>query len=228
MDWERVLWERMAYGSGVALKNIEVLIVEDDVDQLETLKKTLGAAEGIVVAGAFADPQKAWEAAAEIKFDVMITDITMPGMGGVELIRLIRNRFPDVEIIAFSAHDEISIVFSALKAGATGYLLKSSTEQQVIDAVAEAAKGGSPITPKVARSIIMDFQSEARNAAFQLLPREKEILRKVEMGCTYKEVGEHLNISAHTVHWYLRKVFEKLHAKSKQEAVYTAKKHGLI
>jgi DNA-binding NarL/FixJ family response regulator len=210
------------------MKDIKVLIVEDDIDQLEALKTTLGAAEGMVVTGAFADPNKALETAPEIEFDVVVTDIAMPGMNGVDLIRHIRNRFSDVEIIALSAHDDITIVFNALKAGATGYLLKSSTDQQVIDAVAEAAKGGSPITPKVARSIIMDFQSAARDAALQLLPREKEILRKIEMGCTYKEVGNHLNLSVHTVHWYLRKVFEKLHARSKQEAVYTAKKHGLI
>ncbi|MBI5179297.1 MAG: response regulator transcription factor [Nitrospinae bacterium] len=210
------------------MKDIKVLIVEDDVDQLECLRATLGGAEGIAVAGSFADPQKAWEKAAAIEFDVMVTDINMPGLSGLELIRRVRNRFPDVEIIALSAHDEISIVFNALKAGATGYLLKSGTDQQLIDGVAEAAKGGSPITPKVARSIIVDFQSVARDAAIQLLPREKEILRKIETGCTYKEVGEHLNISAHTVHWYLRKVFEKLHASSKQEAVYTAKKHGLL
>ncbi|MBI3793906.1 MAG: response regulator transcription factor [Nitrospinae bacterium] len=210
------------------MKDIKVLIVDDDLDQLENLKSIIGGAKGMAIVGAFSDPAKAMDSAPKIEFDVMITDLAMPGMSGVDLIRRVRNCCSDVEIIALSAHDEITIVFNALKAGATGYILKSSTDKQVIDAVSEAARGGSPITPKVARSIIMDFQSEARDAALQLSPREKEILRKIETGCTYKEVAEHLNLSAHTVHWYLRKVFEKLHARSKQEAVYNAKKLGLL
>ncbi|MBI5179766.1 MAG: response regulator transcription factor [Nitrospinae bacterium] len=210
------------------MKTLRLMLVEDDTLQIEQLKATFEASQRLTVAGAYTDPQAALDALGDVAPDILLSDIGMPGMSGLELIRRASEKLPSLDIIALTVHEDPSTVFEAIKAGASGYLLKSSTDEELVNAIFDTAEGGSRITPKIARMIIMNMQGEVADAAFQLTAREVEILRKIEMGRTYKEIAGEVELSVHTVNSHVKRIFSKLHARNKQEAVFFAKKRGIL
>jgi len=207
---------------------MRLVIIEDDPLLLENLSLLLGGEEGITVTGSYRSAEDAMRSLREAAPDVMLTDLGLPGMSGVELIKKAKEEMPSLEIMAHTVFEDRERVFSAIKAGASGYILKGSSPREIIESIHSLYKGGAPMSPKIARKIILEFQDEATGEQFLLTPREKEIVRRVEDGLTYKEIGEKLGISTHTVHTHIKNIYEKLQAKDRNDAIMKARKKGII
>ena len=207
---------------------MKISIVEDDVLLRENLKLLLSGESGITVVSVYGTAEEALQGIKKARPDILLTDIGLPGMSGIDLIRNVKDLIPDLEIMAHTVFDDRETVFSAIKAGASGYILKGSTPRDLIDALHTLAKGGSPMSPKIARKVIREFQDEGVDDQYILSHREIEIVKEIENGLTYKDIASKLAISPHTVHTHIKNIYEKLHAKDRPEALVTARKKGLI
>ncbi|HAK89278.1 MAG TPA: DNA-binding response regulator [Nitrospiraceae bacterium] len=211
---------------------MRLAIVEDNPLLLESLRLVLGGEKDINVVGAFGSAEDALAAIEkdnpEIMPQVMVVDLGLPGMSGVDLIREIKEESPDIEIIAHTIFEDKENVFAALKAGASGYLLKGNGPRELIEGIHNLHEGGAPMSPKIARKVIIEFQEEGVQEQYLLTHREKEIVKEIENGLSYKEIAVKFNISPHTVHTHIKKIYEKLHAKDRKEALVKARKKGII
>jgi two-component system NarL family response regulator len=207
---------------------MKVAIVEDDVLLRQNLKLLLSGESGISVVSAYGSAEEALRSIGKARPEILLADIGLPGMSGIELIREVKEQMSGIEIMAHTVFDDRETVFSAIKAGASGYILKGSTPRELIDALHTLAKGGSPMSPKIARKVIREFQDEGIDEQYLLSHRETEIVRQVENGLTYKDIAQKLNISPHTVHTHIKNIYEKLHAKDRQGALVAARKKGII
>jgi RNA polymerase sigma factor (sigma-70 family) len=208
---------------------MKLVIVEDDPILLESLKLLLSGETGITVAGAFGSAEEALRALRKSSPEVMLADLGLPGMSGIELIKQAKDNMPDLEIIAHTVFEDRENVFSAIKAGASGYILKGSSPREIVEAIHEIHKGGAPMSPKIARKVIHEFQDEnIEEQQYILSQRERDILKCVEQGLTYKEISLRLNISSHTVHTHIKNIYEKLQARDRGEALVKARKTGMI
>jgi len=208
---------------------MRLVIVEDDPLLLENLKLLLSGESGIIVGGAFSSAEDALHALRKAAPDVMLADLGLPGMSGIDLIKKVKEEMPDVEILAHTVFEDRENVFSAIKAGASGYILKGSSPREIVEAIHELHKGGAPMSPKIARKVIHEFQDEnTTSEQYILSQREKDVVRCIEEGLTYKEISEKLKISSHTVHTHIKNIYEKLHAKDRGDALIKARKSGII
>jgi len=207
---------------------MKVSIVEDDVLLRENLKLLLSGEPGIFVVSAYGSAEEALASIKRSRPDILLADIGLPGMSGVDLIRQLKDQMPDLEIMAHTVFDDRETVFSAIKSGASGYILKGSTPRDLIDALHTLAKGGSPMSPKIARKVIREFQDDAVDEQYLLSHRETEIVKAIENGLTYKDIAAKYNISPHTVHTHIKNIYEKLHAKDRQGALVAARRKGII
>jgi DNA-binding NarL/FixJ family response regulator len=207
---------------------MRLVIIEDDAMLRETLKLLLSGEPGITVTGTYSSAEEALRGIKKAAPEVVLCDLGLPGMSGIELIKTLKKRTPAIEFMAHTVFDDRENVFSAIKAGASGYLLKGSSPRDINEALYELHKGGSPMSPKIARRVIHEFQDEDISEQFILSQREKAIIKCVERGMTYKEIAVELSISAHTVHSHIKRIYEKLHAKDRGEALNNARKTGLI
>lgn len=207
---------------------MRLVIIEDDPLLLENLTLLLRGEEGITVAGAYRSAEDAMKSLRNAAPEVMLTDLGLPGMSGVELIKKAKEEMPSLEIMAHTVFEDREKVFSAIKAGASGYILKGSSPREIIESIHSLYKGGAPMSPKIARKIIHEFQDDAAGEDFLLTQRETEIVKRVEEGLTYKEIGERLSISTHTVHTHIKNIYEKLQAKDRSDAIIKARKRGII
>jgi DNA-binding NarL/FixJ family response regulator len=207
---------------------MKVSIVEDDALLRQNLKLLLGGETGISVVSVYSTAEEALVGIKRARPEILLTDIGLPGMSGIELIRELKDQMPGLEIMAHTVFDDRETVFSAIKAGASGYILKGSTPRDLIDALHTLAKGGSPMSPKIARKVIREFQNEGIDEQYLLSHRETEIVKEIENGLTYKDIAMKLNISPHTVHTHIKNIYEKLHAKDRQGALVAARKKGII
>lgn len=210
------------------MERIRLLIVEDDSFLLENLKLILSDEAGITVAAAVGSAEEAMTALKTSSPDAMLTDLGLPKMSGIDLIRKAKAEMPELDIIAFTAFDDRETVLSAIKAGASGYILKGCSARELVEALQNLFAGGSPMSSKIARAVIMEFQGSDMKEQYLLTPREKEILIGTEKGLSYKELADKLNISPHTIHTHIKKIYEKLHAKDRKEALLSARKKGII
>jgi len=207
---------------------MKVSIVEDDVLLRQNLKLLLSGETGITVVSVYGSAEEALAGIKRSRPEILLADIGLPGMSGIELIGELKEQMPDLEIMAHTVFDDRETVFSAIKAGASGYILKGSTPRELIDALHTLAKGGSPMSPKIARKVIREFQDEGVDEQYLLSHRETEIVKEVENGLTYKDIATKLSISPHTVHTHIKNIYEKLHAKDRQGALVAARKKGII
>lgn len=207
---------------------MKIAIVEDDMLLRENLKLLLSGETGISVVSTYASAEEALTGLKRARPDILLADIGLPGMSGIDLIRAVKNRMPDLEIMAHTVFDDRETVFSAIKAGASAYILKGSTPRELIDALHTLAKGGSPMSPKIARKVIREFQEDTLDDQYVLSSRERGIVKEIENGLTYKDIAVKLKISPHTVHTHIKNIYEKLHAKDRQGALVAARKKGII
>ncbi|MBT3273356.1 MAG: response regulator transcription factor [Spirochaetales bacterium] len=207
---------------------VRIVIVEDNDLLRNNLQILLEGEKGVSVVGTYPDAEDALENIDDIPFDILLADIGLPGRSGIELIGEVKSRYPDVDILAHTVFDNRGTVYSAIKAGASGYMLKGSSPRELIEALHSLHHGGAPMSPKIARAIITDMQDGSEKEHYILSPRETQILKGLEDGFTYAELAEQFNISSHTVHSHIKNIYEKLHARGRQDALVKARKKGII
>ena len=207
---------------------MQIAIVEDNTLLRENLVFLLNGEKGFEVCGDYGTAEDAFSALKKNKPDILLVDIGLPGMSGIDLIRKLKSTHPEMEIMVHTIFDARDTVFAAIKAGATGYILKGASPRELVESIENLARGGAPMSPKIARAVIGEFQDVDHGEQYLLTPREKEILIELEKGFTYKELAEKLSISHHTIHTHIKKIYEKLHAKSRKDALTTARKKGII
>lgn len=202
---------------------IRVSIVEDDTPVREILKGWLSAAEGFEFAGEYDCAEDGLAELPRQKPDVVLMDIKLPGLSGVECVRQLKPQMPQTQFVMHTVYEDSNHIFDALRSGATGYLLKQSSHDELLAALKYVHAGGSPMTSYIARRVAQFFpntppQSEADDN-LQLSPREREVLEMLARGFLYKEIADALSISIRTVDTYIRRIYEKLHVRSRAQAV---------
>lgn len=196
-----------------------VSVIEDNKQYQQTLKELIEDCPQFGIGHVFSSAEEALPHLGDLT-GIVIVDIKLPGMNGANLIAKIRQANKNVHCIVCSMYDDDEFIFSALKNGALGYILKDSTGDQIIAALEEIAKGGSPMSPYIARRVIASFQTTEQKKVNELLSdREQQILEEVSMGLIYKEIAEKLFISHQTVKQHIKKIYQKLHVQNKVEAL---------
>jgi len=208
---------------------MRIAIVEDDSLLKGNLSLLLQGEPGITVTGSYSSAEDALKGLEEQVPDLMLVDIDLPGMSGIELIREVKSSHPGMEIMTFTIFEDRETVFSAIRAGASGYLIKGSTPRELVESLRILYEGGAPMSPRIARKVIRELRGEPGEGEEEALTlREKEILLRIKRGLPYKAIAEELSISPHTVHTHIKKIYEKLHAKTRGEALHRAQRQGLI
>lgn len=205
-----------------------LVLVEDDPLLRDNLRILLSGEPGIKLVGAFASAEEALAQLDTLRPRLMLSDLNLPGMSGIDLIREAKQRFPDMEIMAHTIKEDRTTVFAALKAGATGYIIKGARPSALIEALYNLSEGGAPMSPKIARAVVQEFQDASETPESILSAKEKEVLAGIQEGLSYKEIGQKLFISPHTVHSHIKKIYEKLQARDKQDAISKARRRGLL
>lgn len=203
-------------------KATTVVIVEDDLGIREMLSRVVGNAKGLELLGAYGDGESALAGVAHLKPGVVVMDIQLPGMNGIECTRAVREVSPETQVLVFTVFGDSEHVFEALKAGASGYLLKRTSRAEILEGIELVRDGGAPMSGGIARLVVESFREEAANkskACENLTQREEEILGLLAKGYLAKEIADQLSISFFTVRFHIRKIYEKLHVRSKTEAI---------
>jgi DNA-binding NarL/FixJ family response regulator len=208
---------------------MEIVLVEDDNKIRDYLTALIGGSEGFTINAAFATAEDAIQyltnhGGAEIQ--IVITDIELPGKSGIDLISWLKPSYPQLQIMVLSSYEDSDRIFRALKAGASGYILKNTPANKLIESIHDLANGGSPMSSQIARRVVSAFQQEIvlPNAQENLSIREKEVLHWLAQGYRYQEIADKLFISIETVRTHIRNIYEKLHAHNRKQAL---KKVGL-
>ena len=200
---------------------ISVCIVDDNKDIRSALEQIILMAEGYTLAGSFSDAEEALQKIPLAQPKVVLMDINMPGMKGMECVRQLKAQLPAVQFLMLTVYEDSDSLFASLKAGASGYLLKRTASARLLEAIRDVYAGGSPMTPQLARRVVQFFSKPTEQTApvSQLTTGEKEFLDQLANGYAYKEIAERMKISIDTVRSYVRTVYEKLHVHSRTEAV---------
>ena len=210
--------------------SVRVSIVDDDEQLREGLALIINATPGYQCVGRFGSVEEALERIASACPDVLLLDITLPGMPGSEGVRLLRQRCAGVEVLMLTIFDEQEKVFESICNGASGYLLKNMPPARLLDAIRDVVDGGAPMSPEIARKVIHLFQA-ARPAVRtdeHLTRREVTLLGLLAQGHSYQAAADSLEITVNTVRNYIRSIYDKLHVHSKSEAVSKALRSGII
>jgi DNA-binding NarL/FixJ family response regulator len=200
---------------------ITVSLVEDNNELRGTLARMIDRAAGFKCLSQFANAEDALAALPQEKPDVVLMDINLPGMNGVECVRQLKQRAPKTLVVMLTAYEDTENIFNALAAGASGYMLKRTKSAELLDAIREVTSGGSPMTTHIARKVVQSFlkKGPSPEPTENLSPREQEVLDYLAQGFLYKEIAEKIGISYETVHTYVRRIYEKLQVRTRTEAV---------
>jgi len=204
---------------------IQIALVEDDHEIREGLKQILNASKGLYCEHVFGDAESALAAFNDLYADVVLMDLDLPGISGLEAVRKLKPSNLDVDFIMLTVHRDSQSVFDCLKAGASGYMLKDADPVSIVNAIHEVKRGGAPMSSEVAKLVISSFHKEVNNP---LTEREHEVLRFISEGADYKTIASRLFISPETVKTHTKSIYRKLHVNSKGEAISKAYKEGLI
>lgn len=210
---------------------IKVVIVEDKTAIREGLAVLLGGTDGIDCAGRYGNCEDMLASLESDNPDVILMDIGLPGMSGIEGTRAVKSILPDATVVVLSVYEDDDNIFQALCMGASGYLVKTTPPARLIEAIREAHGGGSPMSSHIARKVVTLFQKNFRNTErpdVRLTDREKEILSGLSDGESYSSIADALFISVDTVRYHIRNIYQKLQVHSQSAAVSQAIRKGLI
>ncbi len=199
---------------------ITIAIVEDLEEVREGLRNFINYDPDLKVVDTFSNAEDAADALPLSPPDIVIMDINLPGMSGIDCILEIREKCPGTQFMMFTVYENDDKVFEALKAGASSYMLKKTSPQAIIESVKDLYKGGSPMSSNIARKLVSSYQTKINSPVSLLLsPRENEILEHLANGLLYKEIAEKLAIATGTVRQHIHKIYEKLHVQNRTEAI---------
>jgi DNA-binding NarL/FixJ family response regulator len=200
---------------------IKVAIVDDDEGIRASLATLIRRAPTLRLVGDYADAEAALREIPRRAPDVVLMDINLPGVNGVECVRQLKTNLPAVQFLMLTVYEDSESLFNSLKAGASGYLLKRTASARLLDAIRDVYGGGSPMTPQLARRVVQYFSKPqaGEESVARLTPGEKDFLDQLAKGYAYKEIADRMTISIDTVRSYVRTVYEKLHVHSRTEAV---------
>jgi len=201
--------------------SIRVSIVEDHRQVRENLDVLINASPGFSCVAACESAEEAWKRLPEIGPDVVLMDIHLPGLSGIACVTRLRSLLPNSQVIMLTIEEDSERVFESMKAGATGYLLKHSAPEEILEAIKEVHGGGAPMSSHIARQVVTAFRQDAgkSEANVNLSPRETDVLRLLAKGCRSKEIADELEMGIGTVNTHVRHIYEKLQVRSRAEAV---------
>ena len=216
--------------SATTTKNIKVAIIEDRREIREGLSVMINFTDGFECVGSFYSMEEALRRLPHNLPDVILSDIGLPGMDGIEGVKVLKEKFPQLTILMLSVYDDNERIFDALCAGATGYLLKKTPPAKLIESLTDAMNGGSPMSPEIARKVVTlfrDFRPPDR-VEYKLTPHEIRLLKLLVEGHSYKTAALELGVTTNTISFHLKSIYEKLQVHSKSEAVAKALQNRLI
>lgn len=195
--------------------------MEDDEEIRANLAHLVGGSASFRVLRSYADAESALADLPGCKPDVVLMDINLPRLDGVECVRQLKAKMPEVQFVMLTVYSDNKRLFESLKAGANGYLLKRTTPDKLLAAIREACEGGAPMTPQIARRVVQYFRRtpEVPRELPELTPRERDVLEQLSKGFRYKEIVDNLRISLGTLYFHISNIYEKLHVHSRTEAV---------
>lgn len=205
---------------------IKAAIVEDNNTLRNSLRNLINQTEGMECVAALSNLLNVVSEFKKAQPDIALMDIGLPHISGIEGVRTVKENLENIQVLMFTVFDDDEKIFEAIKAGASGYLLKKSSPAEIIDAIQSLYNGGAPMTASIARKVIQSFQTNHINTKdeYQLTPRENEILHSLIDGLSYKKLAEKYFISVSTIRTHIRHIYEKLHVNSKSQAVAKALK----
>lgn len=199
---------------------ITVCIVEDLEDIRNGIAAIINMTDGFKVLQTFPNAEEALQQLPLLQPDIVVMDINLPGISGVECIRRLHEKNRSMQFMMFTIYENSDTVFEALKAGATGYILKNSSPAKIIESLQELYQGGSPMNPEIAKKLVTRFQNQAfTENEYNLTPKEQRILELMSKGYLYKEIASELNNTVNTIKQHIRHIYEKLHVQNKAEAI---------
>ena len=200
---------------------ISVSIVDDEKELRESIKTFVDGSPGFRCVSTYNNAAAALTGIPKENPDVVLMDINMTGMDGIECVERLKTVMPEIQIVMLTVYEDTDKIFKALSAGASGYLLKRSSPARLLEAIKEVQAGGSPMSSSIARKVVASFRKAAPvvEKEIHLSPREQTVLDCLAKGLTYKQIADQLGISIDTIRTYLRRIYEKLHVQSRTEAV---------
>ncbi len=213
------------------MRDIRVTIFEDNRSLREGLVQLINGGDGFTCSGAFPNCLNVRKNIAETTPDVVLMDIEMPGISGVEAVKLAKEKFPEVKVLMETIFDDNDKIFNSICNGAEGYILKNTPPLQILAAIREIYEGGAPMTPSIASKVLKMFKNkpkESTSEEFNLTEREKEILKCLVDGMSYKIIAETCFISPETVSGHIKNIYKKLQVHSKSEAVVKAIRRKIV
>lgn len=212
---------------------IRVAIFEDNNLFLDSMSMLIENAPGFALVGAFVDCVDIKEKIDSCQPDVVMMDIEMPKVSGIEGVKIIKKEYPKIYVLMQTSHEDDSLVFNAICAGASGYILKNTLPERILECIAEVFQGGSPMSPSIARKVLGFLQQPPIAVVkevhdYKLSNREKDVLSCLVSGMSYKMIADHCHISYETVRSHMKNIYEKLHVVSMTEAVAKAINQGLV
>ena len=201
--------------------SISVSIVEDDAQVRASLARLIDSSPGFRCVSQHGSAENALSEIPKFNSQVVLMDINLPGINGVECVRRLKPQMPATQVIMLTVYQNTEHIFNALAAGATGYMLKQTPPAELLSAIRDVQGGGSPMSGHIARKIVQSFQQAGKDSmeAQSLSPREAEVLALLAKGFLYKEIAEEMKVTYATVHTHIRHIYEKLHVRSRTEAV---------
>jgi two-component system NarL family response regulator len=208
---------------------IKVALVEDNEKTREYLSALLGGSDGMELVCVCSSGEEALEKIPFVPPDVIVMDINLPGISGVDLTRTLKAQIPRMEVLVLTINEDRENLFAALQAGASGYLVKGSPSAEIIAAISLLMAGGAPMSPVIARYVIEEFHEvKTVRTPSALTSREREVLQGVAAGLSERKLAEKLSVSPHTVHTHIKKIYRKLQVGSRAEAVLKARNKGIV